>query len=134
MQRRPRKSFFPLLMFFVISNMFFITGRNMLARWGVDQNVLILGNVALFAITLISFLVTKRGLTNSNPHAFIRGVYSGIMLKLFLCIIAAGIYISIYRSGINKGAFFTLMGLYLVYTFIEISSLTKLLKEKKVNG
>ena len=100
----------------------------MLQRWNADQDVLVFGNLLLFLITLISFLVARRGLNNSNPHAFVRSVYGGIMIKLFICIIAAFIYIASVGKSLNKPAFFTCMGLYLVYTFIEVSILTKLLK------
>lgn len=128
--RKNRKSFLPIVLLFVILNGFFIAGRTMLQRWGVDQNVLILGNLLLFLITLISFIIAERGLHDKNPHAFVRSAYSSIIIKLFICIIAAMIYIATYRKNLNKPALFTLMGLYLVYTFIEVSQLTKLLKNK----
>jgi hypothetical protein len=133
MQRKPRKAFVPLLMFFVITTTLFVTGGNFLKRIGADQQVLIIGNLVLFAITMGSFLITKKGFNTTNQHKFLRGVYGGIMIKLFLCMIAAFIYIAIYKSNVNKPALFTLMGLYLVYTFIEISALTRLLKGP-VNG
>jgi hypothetical protein len=112
-------------------NGFFISGKNMLNRWGVDQDVVFYGNLLLFLITLFSWLLAQRGLNNSNPHAFVRAVYMSVMLKLFVCIIAAFIYISIARTGLNKPGLFTCMGLYLFYTFLEVSLLMKLLKAKK---
>jgi hypothetical protein len=133
MERRSRPASYKLVIFFILTTVFFIAARNVLNRWNADTDVLIAGNAVLFAITIMSFLITKKGLLNKNPHAFLRGVYLGIMIKLFLCIIAAFIYISIYKSAVNKPALFTLMGFYLVYTFIEISSLTRLLT-KKANG
>jgi len=57
-------------------------------------------------------------------------VYSSILLKLFICLIAAFVYISIYKKDLNKPAFFTLMGLYLLYTFLEVSVLLKALKQQ----
>jgi hypothetical protein len=130
MTRKQPKAFLPLVLFFLALNGFFIAGDAMLRRWGADRDVLIIGNVLLFAITLVSFLVSSRGLRSTNTHAFIRSVYGSIMLKLFLCIIAAFIYIAIYQKNLNKPALFTLMGLYLVYTFMEVSILMKLLKQK----
>jgi hypothetical protein len=100
----------------------------MLDRWGVDQDVVLIGNLLLFGITLLSFLLAQKGLKSSNPHAFVRSVYSSMMIKLFLCIIAAFIYIAMYRDNLSKPALFTCMGLYLVYTFMEVSILMKLLK------
>ena len=130
MTKRRVKSFLPIVLIFVILNGFFIAGKSMLARWGVDQEVVIIGNLLLFVISIVSFLLGLRGLKNPNPHAFVRSVYTSMMLKLFLCIIAAFIYIAMYRDNLNKPALFICMGLYLVYTFMEVSILMKLLKEK----
>lgn len=120
----------PVVIFFIALNAFFISGKNMLARWNVDQDVVIIGNLLLFVITLFSFLLGLRGLKDPNPHAFVRSVYTSMMLKLFLCVAAAFVYISMYRDQLNKPALFTCMGLYLVYTFMEVSILMKLLKGK----
>ncbi|HEU4633949.1 MAG TPA: hypothetical protein VFS22_08195 [Flavisolibacter sp.] len=130
MTKRKVKSFLPIVLIFVILNGFFIAGKSMLARWGVDQEVVIIGNLLLFVISIVSFLLGLRGLKNPNPHAFVRSVYTSMMLKLFICIIAAFIYISMYRDNLNKPALFICMGLYLLYTFVEVSILTKLLKGK----
>ena len=131
MGKNKLKGFLPVIIFFIALNGFFISGKNMLSRWGVDQEVVIYGNLLLFLITLFSWLLAQRGLKNPNPHAFIRSVYMSVMLKLFVCMIAAFIYISINKARLNKPGLFTCMGLYLVYTFLEISLLMKLLKQKK---
>ncbi len=123
----------PLVLLFVLLNAFFITGKGLLQKWNADQDVLIIGNLFIFLITLIAFFISQRGLRGENPHAFVRSVYGSIMLRLFACMIAAFIYIAIYRKDLNKPAFFTLMALYLLYTFIEVSLLTKMLKLRK-NG
>jgi hypothetical protein len=132
MQNR-RRPMFVIVFLFIALNAFFISGKSMLARWGADQNVLIIGNLILFLITLISTLIAIRSLNSKNPHAFVRGVFGSITIKLFACMIAALVYIAIYKKDLNKPALFTLMGLYLLYTFLEVSSLTKLLK-KNPNG
>ncbi len=124
------KGFMPVLILFVILNVIFVVGRNALENWGADQETLIAGNAILFVFTLISFLVALRGLHNPNPNVFMRTVMGSIMLKMFLIVIAAFVYISIYRKDINKPALFTCMGLYLVYTFLEVSGLMKMLKQK----
>lgn len=125
------KSFLPVIILFVVLNGFFISGKNMLHRWNVDQEVVIYGNLLLFIITLLSWLLAQRGLKNPNPNAFIRSVYMSVMLKLFVCMIAAFIYISINKSNLNKTGLFVCMGLYLVYTFTEVTLLMKVLKQKE---
>ena len=131
MNKSSLKPIRPLLVFFVVLTGLFVAGKNMLEKWGLDQDVLILGNLLLFVVTLSSYLVTYKGLNSSNPQAFVRSMYGSFMIKFFIIAIAAFIYIRVTGKTVNKSALFTCMGLYLVYTFIEVSVLTKLLKEKK---
>lgn len=125
------KGFMPVVLVMILLNSFFSIGKNWLQQNNIDANVLIVGNTLLFVITFISFLLAQKGLSNPNPHAFVRSVYMSVMLKLFVCIIAAFVYISIYKSNLNKPALFVCMGLYLVYTFLEVATLMKMLKQKK---
>jgi Ca2+/Na+ antiporter len=130
MAQRRFKRLFPVVLFFLALNAFFVAGKTILDRVGADQDVLIIGNVLLFLITMISFTISLKGLNSPNTHAFIRSVYGSILLKLFICIIAAFVYIALFKKNLNKPALFSLMGLYLVYTFIEVSVLTKLLRQR----
>ncbi len=127
------KPIVPIVLVFIIINAFLLTGTHFLNRWEADRDALIIGNAILFAVTLVSYMLAKKGLKSVNPHAFVRSVYTSMMLKLFACAIAAFIYIATYRNGVNKPALFALMGLYLLYTFIEVSALTKMLRQKS-NG
>ena len=131
--QRNRKPFLPILLVFVSLNAFFFAGKNLLLNWGLDRDTVLIGNVVIFCVTLVSFLLAQKGLKSTNPHAFVRSIYTSMMVKLFACIIAAFIYIATAKEGVNKPALFTLMGLYLIYTFIEVGILTKLLRQKS-NG
>lgn len=124
------RDFAPVVLLFVIINALAISLRARWVAWQVDQDLLIAGNLFLFGITFFSFLIARRGLQNKNPNAFVRSVYGSVMFKLFICLIAAFIYIAIQKKNLNKPAFFSLMGLYLVYTFLEVTVLTRLLRRK----
>jgi hypothetical protein len=121
----------PMILVFVLMNAFFIAGKNMLVRWGIDQEVVIIGNLILFVVTLSSFLLSRQSLKSANPNVFVRAMYANFMLKLFVCVVAAFIYFKMAQKNINKPGLFICMGLYAVYTTIEVSSLTKLLRNKK---
>lgn len=123
------REFAPIVLLFIVLNGFFIAGSASLQKWNVDQSLVIAGNLLLFAITFVSFLVAERGLQKENPNAFVRSIYTSMMVKLFIALFAALIYIAINRKGLNKPGLFTLMGLYLVYTFLEVRVLTRLLKK-----
>jgi hypothetical protein len=124
------RTFLPIVFTCVIVIVAMISGRKLFDQWNVDTGVVLIANFILFLITSFSFILAQRGLKNTNPNVFFRSVYSGIMLKLFACIIAAFIYISINKSHLNKPALFISMGLYLVYTFVEVSVLMKQLKHR----
>jgi hypothetical protein len=127
---RKRGAFFPIIILFIVLNGFFVAGKTLLEKWNIDPAVLILGNLLLFIITLVSFLLAKRGLKSANPNVFVRSVYRSVMIKFFLCAIVAFIYIQVAKENVNKPALFTCMALYLVYSFIEVSVLTKMLRKK----
>ena len=124
------RDFAPVILLFVIVNALAISFRTRWMEWKVDQDLLIGGNLFLFAVTFFSFLIALKGLKSENPNAFVRSVYGSIMFKLFICLIAAFVYIAIQKKALNKPAFFSLMGLYLVYTFLEVGILTRLLRRK----
>lgn len=124
------RDFAPVVLLFVVINALAIALHSRWVAWNLDQDLLIGGNIFLFAITFISFLIAYKGLQNENPNAFVRSVYGSIMFKLFICLIAAFVYIALQRRNLNKPAFFSLMGLYLVYTFLEVFVLTRLLRRK----
>lgn len=130
MNKNRIKSFAPILLIFILLNVVLIVFRARFEEWGVDENVLLIANLLLFIITAISFALALKGLKNPNPNAFVRSVYGSMIIKLFAGMIAATIYISIYQKGLNKPALFGSMGLYLLYTFAEVTVLTKLLRQK----
>jgi hypothetical protein len=124
------REFAPIALLFVILNALALALGPSLAAWNIDRDVVIGGNLFLFAVTFFSFLIAEKGLQDKNTHAFMRSVYGSIMFKMFLSIIAAFIYIAIYKKELNKAALFICMGLYLVYTFLEVSILTRILRRK----
>jgi hypothetical protein len=82
-------------------------------------------------VTLVSYLLLYRGMQSANPHAFVRAMYLSFIIKFFIIVLAAALYILIAKSKVNKPALIICLFLYLVYTFIEVSVLTKLMKQKK---
>lgn len=115
----------PILLFFILLNGLFILFKAKLMALGFDGDMLIIGNGILFLMTFISSKLLKSSLHAVNSAAFLRGVYGSFLIKFFIVAITVLIYAFLNRSHINKPGLFTLMGLYLVYTFIEISTLLK---------
>jgi hypothetical protein len=105
--------------------------KGILDRNKIDAMVLLAGNFILFIATAVSFYVYLRSLNSATPGAAVRGMYGSFMIKFFICLIAAFAYMLITKKNVNKPALIICMGLYIVYTIIEVTSLQKLLKQKK---
>lgn len=127
------KPWLPLVIVFVLFNAFFLIGKNWLEKQGVNNDVLIGGNLILFVATLLSFLVYLRSLKTASGGAALRGMYGSFIIKFFICLVAAVAYIMIAKKEVNKPALIACMGLYIVYTVIEVSSLQKILRQKKTS-
>jgi len=123
--------FLPIVIVFALVSAFAVVFSKTLDKIHVEQSVLIIGNLVLFTVTLLSFLLYCKAMMAGNTQGFIKNVYGGMLLKFFVCIIAAFIYIFNARQAVSKGGVFALMFLYLVYTFLEISILMKHSKQKK---
>jgi hypothetical protein len=121
----------PMLLVFVFLSAFFVTATNTLNRWGFDKNVLLIGNLLVFGVSLLAFMISVRALKSTNPQAFVRAMYGSFIIRFFILALAAFIYIMVVKKQVNKPALFTCMGLYIVYSFLEIAALLKLLKQKK---
>ena len=120
-----------MFIFFVLFSGLLVTGRAWITRNDFDADVLIVGNLALCLVMLLSFMVTSRSLESKNPHSFVRAIYGSFIIKFFILAIAAFAYIMAQRKEVNKPALFVCMGLYVVYTFFEVSALFRLLKQKR---
>ena len=128
---KSRKSWFPILILFILLNTFFLVGKSFLNKQGIDHEVFIGGNLILFIATALSFYISQRSLVSPNPRSSVGSLYGSFMAKFFIIAIAAFVYIMVAKKNLNKPALFICMGLYLVYTFLEVASLQKLLKQKK---
>ena len=130
MQKKSTPAFFPIAILFVVLSGFFVSGRVVLENGGMDQTVLIIGNLILFLATFFSFWFGSRGLKTNNPQAIVRSEYGSFIVKFFILIIAAFVYIMMAKKNVNKPALLVCMGLYIVYTFLEVYILLKLPKRK----
>lgn len=133
MNKNLLQSIRPLIFVFVFLTAFFISGKSWFEKKGVDQDVLIAGNLILFLVSLFAFLITNKALTSSNPQAFVRAMYSSFIIKFFVLAVTAFVYIMIAKKNVNKPALVVCAGLYIIYTGIETRTLMKMLKQKK-NG
>ncbi|MEO8721379.1 MAG: hypothetical protein ABI372_09750 [Ginsengibacter sp.] len=124
------KNFIPVIIFFLLVNVLVFLLRNTLAESGFNIGFLLTANVVLFLLSCFGFFIQSRGVKSTNIHAFIRGVYSSLLLKMFVIVLAIVVYILIIGGHVNKPSLFTSMGIYLVYTSLEVIQLMKISRKK----
>lgn len=105
--------------------------KNVFANAGIDGTVVLAGNFIIFLATFLSFVISKRSIDSANPNAAVRSLYGSFMIKFFVIAIAAFAYIMAVKKQVNKPALVICAGLYLIYSFLEVASVQKLLKQKK---
>lgn len=125
------KSLRPLLLAFVLINVVLILAKKWMGENDMDRNVVIIGNLLIFLVSLVTFFISEKATRNPSPQASVRALYMSFLVKFFLLAIAAFTYIMVYKKTLNKPALFICMGLYIVYTVIEVSSLMSMLRKKK---
>lgn len=127
---KPRFFLLPMILLFVVLNGFFISGHNILAKWGIDNYVLIVANTLLLVLNLIVFLMQKKALENANPNVFVRSVMGGMMIKMFVFVIAIAVYKFTAAATFSKATVFAATFLYLLYVVVEVKIVSKLTKQK----
>lgn len=125
------KSFLPIILVFITLNGLILSTKTFLESHGFDRDFLIWANLFLFIISIGGFLLQRKGLHSANPQAFIRGVYSSMIFKMFVCMIVVLIYVFLFRNKINKPGLLTAMGMYIIYTVVEVSTLMKVVRKNK---
>jgi hypothetical protein len=124
-----RRSILPIVLVFIIITLVVAIGRRLLARWGVDAGVLLGGNTLLFLVTFISFSLYVKALQNDNIQVFLRLMYGSLLVKLFVCMIAAFIYAYLAGKAINRNGILGCFILYILYTFMEVRILIRRTKK-----
>ncbi|MFN5641345.1 MAG: hypothetical protein ACK4V4_11080 [Sphingobacteriales bacterium] len=119
----------PILLLFLLIIAVFIIFKPWLHSIGFDVHMLTIGNGIIFLMTFLSSKLLLGSMKAANSASFLRGVYGSFLIKFLIVAIAVLVYAFIKRSNVNKIGIFTLMGIYLVYTYIEISSLLKQTKK-----
>ena len=123
----------PMFIFFILVNAFCLLFKDWLEAKQIDHLVVIGANCILFVLSAFIFLMHKKAVQNRNPHAFVRSVMAGTFIKLVVIAGAAVAYLKIAQEDKSIYAIVTGIGLYFIYTFIEVKSAARLNKEHGSN-
>ncbi len=121
----------PLILLFVAVSAFAVTGKHWLEKQGIQQDVVLVGNLVLFAVSLLAYYINVQSVKSSNPQSSVRAMYGSFMLKFFVIAIVAFVYIMMTKKNVNKPGLMICAGLYIIYTALETRALMRLMKERK---
>lgn len=96
---------------------------------GYDLSVLHIGNWIIAVVSILSYVIMQKQV-NARPEAFVRGVYGGTLLKLFVLIVTFFIYVLANKETLHKPTLFVLMLFYAIYTIIEGALLSQKARSK----
>ncbi|MCO5234797.1 MAG: hypothetical protein M9933_00905 [Chitinophagaceae bacterium] len=123
------RTFLPTVLLFLILNGLFLSLQKIWVGWGFSMQVLVIGNLFLFGLSLVSLLLHQRALGSASSQVFVRYFYISLLVKLVLVAVVALIYVKV-ASGVNRISVIGCMLIYLIYTFIELGILLKAGKQK----
>ena len=86
-------------------------------------------NLILFVSGFLILTMQKKALESGNPHAFVRSVMGGILLKMILFMGMVVGYAIAFRNHINQVLVIASILLYLCYLIAEVTYLMKLNKK-----
>ncbi len=125
-----RKLYVPVMLFFIVVNGFLLAGNKILQNMGIDQPVAIIGNLILFIATMLSLFLYQRAMTHASTQGFLRNAYSGLLVKLVICLVSVAIYALVEKANLNRQGVFACVFFYFIYSVIEMRSLMRWNKER----
>lgn len=120
-----------MMAIFVLLNLLGVLFRKKIEAAGIDFNMALTGNLILFVIGVFTLKRSIKAIYDPNPHVFVRSFYAGFLIRLAVVAVAAFLYIYSQNGNVTKGSLFVFMGIYAIYSIVEVSALRKVLKEKK---
>lgn len=105
---------------FIVINSGAVAAGNWLDKKGVDHFVLVGANSLLFFLVVICLQMHIKALADKNPNVFVRSIMAATLLKLVVILGAVIAYLLAAGSGRSLGAVFAGLGLYILYTIIEV--------------
>jgi hypothetical protein len=123
-----------LLIIFVTTNGVALFFANWLNTIHISYLVVIGANTLLFLLASTSLYMHATALRNSNPNVFVRSIMASMLVKVMVVIAALFVYLLAAGKSKNPGALFTGMGLYVVYSILEVRAALQLNSLKNGNN
>ena len=128
------KSIKPLFFLFLVINILVLAGKKQLASAGIQYEVITVANILLFLFTLIGLLLQIKAAAQKNPNAIVRAVMAGMGIKLIGFAAALLVYISVSGKEKSNLSIYVSLGLYFIYSWLEVRLFLKQNPKKNVQS
>lgn len=85
---------------------------------GFDIPALLVADLLMLALSLGGWMLMRPRL-EERPQAFVRGVLSATLLRLFVCFAAILVYALLKRPHLHRPTVFLMFGIYAAFTVVE---------------
>ncbi|MEO7316013.1 MAG: hypothetical protein ABIW47_12560 [Ginsengibacter sp.] len=123
--------YLPLFIVFVLVFTLVVVFKNYLVSKEVNTNFILGANFVLFALSIAGLFIQSKGAGSENLNAFLRGIYTSLLMKMLLIVGGILVYITLMGGEVNRPAIFIGMALYFIFTAIEIKQIMKIVRQKK---
>jgi len=113
------KKFLPVLALFMFINAVGLYSINFLPIEGVKLPFVLVVNGMLFALSLLNFRRVQK-MDIHKPNQMVQSVMLGTLIKMMVFAVAALVYSKQQKGPVGLITLLISMGLYLVYTYVEI--------------
>lgn len=134
MQQKKGNSFVPLYILFSIVTVAFIIWKKKWQSMGINHEVVLVGNLLLFALSLLTLAMHSKASKNANPNVLVRSIMGAMLIKMMVMGIATVIYLVVAKQQRNVPGIAIAMGLYLVYLIIEVKVALQLNKKQPTDA
>ncbi len=122
--------YLPLFIVFGLVFLLVLIFKDFLISKDINTSFVLGANFVLFALSLAGLFIQSKGAVSTSLSGFLTGIYSSLLMKMFLIVGAILVYITLLGGEVNKGALFISMALYFVFTFLEVKQVMKLVRKK----
>ncbi len=97
---------------------------------GFDHTALFVADGIMLLLSLGAWAMVRQKV-GDRPQAFVRGVFSATMLRLFVCLAGILAYALIKRPDVHKATLFMMFGIYAIYTVVETLAVSRQARQVK---
>lgn len=113
------KKMLPIFFLFITLASLILYFQEWLTSKQIDPKVVFAANALLYVLSAYTLIMHTRAIDKKNPNAALRAVLWATLMKLLILGGTAIVYI-VLAAHRNSYAVFVSMGLYFIYTFLEV--------------